>query len=151
MKLKNLRKKIRRLEVQIEKDSKKLAKLKRRLDATAATKTRKAQKKAATRALARQTAGIFTTAEGQDALKEKLGRMAATAIPSGAAPKLRKRPNISPERRAQLSAAMKARWAARRAAAAADVEPAAGFSPVDQPKNISAPSNVIPVQLPPAP
>src|SRR5204862_2088901 len=122
MKLKKRRKKLCRIEVRIQKDSTKLAKLKRRLDATAATKARKTQKKAATRALARQTAGTLTPPESQDALTEKVNRMAATGIPPGLRAKVRKRPNMSPERRAQLSQAMRARWAVRRAAAAARAE-----------------------------
>src|SRR4029077_2401227 len=36
-----------------------------------------------------------------------------------AAPKVKRKLNLSPERRAQLAAAMKARWAAKRAAAEA--------------------------------
>jgi len=151
MKLKTLRKKIRRIESRIQKDSTKLAKLRRRLDATAATKARKAQKGAATRALARQTAGPLATPPNQDALTEKLGRIAAVGTKSGAAPKVRKRPEISPERRAQLSEAMKARWAARRAASAARIESApAALSSVEQPQEISMPPNVIPAQIPSA-
>ena len=100
MKLKNLRKKIRRIETRMREDSRKLAKLKRKLDAVAATKARRAEKKSATRAAAR------LTAESQSPTNKGLSPVTA-----------RRKPNISPERRAQLSAAMKARWAAKRAAA----------------------------------
>ena len=95
MKLKNLRKKVRRLETRLKEGPKKLARLKRKLDAIAAAKARKAQKKAAARAVARQTPNSSTP------IKKK---------------KVKRKLNLSPERRAQLAAAMKARWAAKRAA-----------------------------------
>jgi hypothetical protein len=83
---KNLNKKIRRLIERIEKDTKKLAKLRLKLGSGGAKKKKdKAPEspKRRTRAKARKRA----------------------------------KPNISAERRAELSAAMKARWAAKRAAA----------------------------------
>jgi hypothetical protein len=98
MKLKNLKKKIRRLEARLQEGPKKLARLKRKLEALAAAKARKAQKKAAARAVARQTPNSSTP------IKKK---------------KVKRKLNLSPERRAQLAAAMKARWAAKRAAAEA--------------------------------
>ena len=112
MKLKNLRKKVRRLEARLRAGPKKLARLKRKLDALAAAKARKAQKKVAARAVARQTVKPSTAPKNQNVRP-------AIAAKSGAAPKKVKRKlNLSPERRAQLSAAMKARWAAKRAAEA---------------------------------
>jgi hypothetical protein len=110
MKLKNLEKKVRRLEARLRAGPKKLAKLKRKLAAMSATKARKAQKKAAARAVARQTVQSLSPV----AIKAK----PATAKNPIAAKPVKQKRNISPERRAQLSAAMKARWAAKRAAEA---------------------------------
>ncbi len=43
-------------------------------------------------------------------------------VESGAAKKVKRKLNLTPERRAQLSAAMKARWAAKRATADANTQ-----------------------------
>jgi len=110
MKLKNLEKKVRRLEARLRAGPKKLAKLKRKLAAMSATKARKAQKKAAARAVARQTVQSLSPVASK-------AKPATAKSPIAAKPVKRKR-NISPERRAQLSAAMKARWDAKRAAEA---------------------------------
>jgi hypothetical protein len=99
MKIKNLTKKIRLLEARQKKDAKKLAKLKNKLAA--------AKKKSAARAgKARQSAKSSTGTQ------KKERPMAAK--PKG---KVKRKLNLSPERRAQLAAAMKARWAAKRAGA----------------------------------
>jgi hypothetical protein len=113
MKLKTLKKKVRRLEARLREGPKKLAQLKRKLDALQAAKARKAQKKAAARAVARQTA------KPSPAKKKKTAAPAPAKKPAAPAKQKRKL-NISPERRAQLSAAMKSRWAARRAAVEAN-------------------------------
>src|SRR6476646_10258432 len=92
MKLKTLKKKIRRLEARLLEGPKKLAKLKGKLAAKAAA-TRKKNRS--------------STAKSQ----------VTPAGAQGAAPKKVKRKlNLSPERREQLAAAMRARWAAKRAA-----------------------------------
>jgi hypothetical protein len=96
MKLKNLRKKIRRLEKRLQEGPKKLARLKQRLQAAEAAKAMKAARKSAARATAARP---------------------AVQKPSSVK-KPKKKLNLSPERRAQLSAEMKARWAAKRAAEA---------------------------------
>jgi len=94
MKLKTLKKKIRRLEARLQEGPKKLAKLKGKLAAKAAA-TRKKNR--------------GSTAKSQ----------VTPAGAQGAAPKKVKRKlNLSPERREQLAAAMRARWAAKRAAEA---------------------------------
>ena len=94
MNLKNLNKKIRRLVNRIEKDTKKLAKFRMRLNAPKRTKRSAKKNKPAAR------------------------RKPAQAKTSNAvAPAAKKKHTMSPERRAQLSAAMNARWAAKRAAA----------------------------------
>jgi hypothetical protein len=100
MKMKDLRKKIRRLEKRLREGPKKLAKLERRLEAAEAAKALNAARKSAARA----TAVLFA-----DAIMPK-------------AKKGKRKLNLSPERRAQLAAAMRARWAAKRAAEANAVE-----------------------------
>jgi predicted nucleic acid-binding Zn-ribbon protein len=108
MKLKSLEKKIRRLEARLRAGPRKLAKLKRKLEAMSAAKARKAQKKAAARAVARQTVQSLT------ATPKKTVKPGSAKKPV-AVGKVKRKLNLSPERRAQLSAAMKARWAAKRA------------------------------------
>jgi hypothetical protein len=110
MKLKNLTKKIRRLEARLLKDAKKLAKLKRKRGAATTKKAGKTVR-ASTRAK--------TKPRGQS--------VAAVQEPSGAK-KVRRKLNLTPERRAQLAAAMKARWAAKRAAAATNPQTTSGAS-----------------------
>jgi hypothetical protein len=105
MKIKTLRKKIRKLEARLQEGPKKLAALKRKLEAVTAANARKAKRKLAARAGA-------------------AGKAVETLKPAGApkrpvAKKAKRKLNLSPERRAQLAAAMKARWAARKAAAEA--------------------------------
>jgi hypothetical protein len=117
MKLKNLKKKVRRLEARLRAGPKKLARLKRKLKAMEAAKARKAQKKAAARAVARRT-----VKSSKPVVKKA---KPATAKSPTAAKTVKRKPNISPERRAQLSAAMKARWAARKADLAANSQSAA--------------------------
>ena len=95
MKQKNLKKKIRRLEKRLQEGPKKLARLKQKLQAGEAAKAARARKKSAAK-----------TPKPIEAKK------------SGAVKKAKKKLNLSPERRAQLAAAMKARWAAKRAAQA---------------------------------
>ena len=97
MKLKNLRKKIRRLEKRLQEGPKKLAKLRDKLKAAEAAKALKAKGKSAV-PVAKPSA--------------------STEKKSGTTTKAKRKLNLSPERRAQLSAAMKARWAAKRAAEA---------------------------------
>jgi len=94
MKMKDLRKKIRRLEKRLREGPQNLAKLKRRLEAEEAVKALNAARKSAVRA----AAALIAEAKKSRARKAK------------------RKLNLSAERRAQLSAAMKARWAAKRAA-----------------------------------
>jgi colicin import membrane protein len=108
MKLKSLKKKIQRLEKRLQAGPKKLAKLKQKLQAAEAAKAAKAKKKSAARARA-----AAKPAKPIEAKK------------SGAGKKVKKKLNLSPERRAQLAEAMKARWAAKRAAEA-NVKAASG-------------------------
>jgi predicted RNase H-like nuclease (RuvC/YqgF family) len=102
MKTKNLKKKIRRLEKRLQDGPKKLTKLKQRLQAAETARKLKAARKSTARA-ARAGAKSSKRAEPKKPAAVKKGK---------------KKLNLSPERRAQLAAAMKARWAAKRAAEA---------------------------------
>jgi len=108
MRLKTLQKKIRRLEARLQKGATKLAKLKQKLGAAATAAAGKAKRKSAARA-GRARRRIKRSAQTQ----EKKGRVTAKSP-------VKRKLNLSPERRAQLAAAMKARWAAKRAAAEAE-------------------------------
>ena len=111
MKLKNLRKKIRRLEKRLQEGGKRLAKLRQRLQAAEAAKAMKAARKSAAHAAAARPA-----AKKPSSVK-----------------KAKKKLNLSPERRAQLSVAMKARWAAKRAAEANTKSDSAGHDSAQRP------------------
>ena len=105
MKLKTLKKKIRRLETRLLEGPKKLAKLKVKLGALVKANAAKSRKKAA--ATGKKNRG--TTAESQ---------AKSTSAKGSASKKVKRKLNLSPERREQLAAAMRARWAAKRAAEA---------------------------------
>lgn len=122
MKLKNLKKKIRRLEARLQEGPKKLAKLKRKLAAATAASAEKARRKAAAhaRAALQPVKPATTTQKKRVPSKAKAPTKPAGAKAPDTARKVKKKLNLSPERRAQLSAAMKARWAAKRAAAEAN-------------------------------
>ena len=102
MKLKKLKKKIQQLEKCLREGSEKLASLRRKLQQAETAKALKAARKSAARA---------TALAGKNSPEPTTG-----AKKPGSAKKAKKRLNLSPERRAQLAAAMKARWAAKRAA-----------------------------------
>ena len=96
MKLKKLKKKIQELEKRLREDSEGLGNLRRKLQQAESAKALKAARKSAARATA------------------SVGKKSPELTPGAKKPK--KKLNLSPERRAQLAAAMKARWAAKRAA-----------------------------------
>jgi len=102
MKLKKLKKKIQQLEQRLREGPEKLASLKRKLQQAESAKALKAARRSAARATA--SAG------------KKFGEPTISAKKTRSARKARRKLNLSPERRAQLAAAMKARWAAKRAA-----------------------------------
>lgn len=104
MKLKKLRRKIQELEKRLREDPKRLAKLRRKLQQAESAKALRAARKSAARAIANREDIPELTADGKKS--------------AGIKRKKKKKLNLSPERRAQLSAAMKARWAAKRAAEA---------------------------------
>jgi len=102
MKLKKLKKKIQELEKRLREGPGKLASLRRKVQQAESAKALKAARKSAARATA--SAG-------------KTFREPTTSAKEPSSPKKAKRKlNLSPERRAQLSAAMKARWTAKRTA-----------------------------------
>ncbi len=123
MKLKNLRKKIRRLEKRVRKGQTKLAKLRRKLEAKEHAQGRKADRESAVRVRAARQ-----TAKSSRRINSKPDAKATTAKKPGVVKKVRRVVNLSPERRAQLAAAMKARWAAKKAA----VETSPESAPTDQ-------------------
>ena len=102
MKLKKLKKKILQIEKCLREDSERLGRLRRRLQQAESAKALKAARKSAARA---------TASVGKNSSEPTIG-----AKKPSDAKKAKKKLNLSPERRAQLSAAMKARWAAKRAA-----------------------------------
>src|ERR1700736_3031613 len=124
MKLKKLTKKIRLLEARLQKGAKKLAKLKQKLGAatkaggTAAPSTSKKKSTARPGAARRAGKSSATQKKGRRLTAKPRVRPVAAKRP-GAGKKVKRKLNLSPERRAQLAAAMKARWAAKRAAVAA--------------------------------
>ncbi len=134
MKPKNLSKKIRRLEARLQKGAKKLAKLKQKLEAAATAGAAKKKRKSAVRAdKARKRVETSGRAEKKNRrLTPEPGMRAVAAKRPITAKKVKRKLNLTPERRAQLAAAMKARWAAKRAAAAANTQNTSteqGFAP----------------------
>jgi hypothetical protein len=102
MKPKKLKKRIQQLEKRLREDTQKLTRLRRKLQESESAKALKAARKSAARAAASAT--------------KKSGEPTTGAKKLSGAKKLKRKLNLSPERRAQLAAAMKARWAAKRAA-----------------------------------
>ena len=139
MKPKNLSKKIRRLEVRLQKGAKKLTKLKQKLEAAVAASAAKKKRKSAVRAgEGRKRVKTSGRAEKKNrgVAPELRIQTAAVKRPS-AVKKVKRKLNLTPERRAQLAAAMKARWAAKRAAAGATTQNTLieqGFTPGQGPQ-----------------
>src|SRR4030095_17070400 len=105
MKPKNLSKKIRRLEVRLQKGAKKLAKLKQKLEAPAAASAAKKKRKSADRA------GEVRKKVKSSGRAEK--KTAAVKRPS-TVKNVKRKLNLTQELRAQLAAAIKGRWRAKR-------------------------------------
>jgi chromosome segregation ATPase len=117
MKRKKLKRKIQQLEKRLREGPDKLAKLKRKLQQAETAKALKAARKSAARATAnRQIVAISASIEKGPHVK-----------------KAKKKLNLSPERRAQLSEAMKARWVAKRAAAGGNTNSTNQNSPTPPP------------------
>ena len=110
MKLKNLKKKMQRLEKRLREGPQKLAKLRRKLEGAEAAKRMKAARKSAARA-----AGARPATKSSPSIAKKSPAQTPSAKKPRHVKKAKRKLNLSPERRAQLAAAMKARWAAKRA------------------------------------
>jgi hypothetical protein len=117
MKLKKLKKKIQELERRLREGPGKLAWLRRKLQQAESAKALKAARKSAARATARSSGKGSASVEKPRPIK-----------------KTKRKLNLSPERRAQLSAAMKARWAAKRAAAGSNASSTNQNSPTPPPQ-----------------
>jgi predicted nucleic acid-binding Zn-ribbon protein len=124
MKLKKIKKKIQQLEKRLREGPDKLARLKRKLQQGETAKALKAAARAtANRKSARASAPSESTTGGKK---------------SDGSNKTKRKLNLSPERRAQLAAAMKARWAAKRAAQIGNTTSAdqnSGMPPAQPPEN----------------
>ena len=137
MKLKNLRKKTMRLEKRLREGPKKLAKLRRKLEAMEAKKALRAARRSAAHATAPRLAAKPSTS-----VEEKSPAQAAVEQPASVK-KAKKSLNLSPERRKQLATAMKARTAKRAAEASA--------TPASADDRYSAPASIPPTpELAPA-
>jgi chromosome segregation ATPase len=119
---KSLKKKIRRLEARLQKGEKKLARLKQKLGA--------AEKRAAAKPKSK-SAGLAQKAGKASGSTAKNKKPSKTVKGSGAAKRAKRKLNLTPERREQLAAAMRARWAAKRAAAGANTQQSSGPAPGD--------------------
>src|SRR5262252_437925 len=120
MKIKRLSKKIQRLESRLRKGAKKLASLKQKLKAAEAARRDKAERRRAARAReALIPVRVAALQKSQRRLTAKTASKPVRRSERISIKEVKKKRQITPERRAQLSAAMKARWAAKRAAAAA--------------------------------
>jgi hypothetical protein len=132
---KSLKKKIRRLEARLQKGAKKLARLKQKLGAAEKRAAAKPKSKSAGRA---QKAGKASASIDKNKKRSPLktgAKPAATVKGSGAVKSAKRKLNLTPERREQLAAAMRARWAAKRAAAGTNTQQSSG----SQPGNASRP------------
>ena len=130
-KVKSLTKKIRRLEARLKKGEQKLARLKQKLGAAETRAAAKPKSKSAGRAKKAGKASASVNRK-KDHVPLKAGvKPAATGKGSGAVKSTKRKLNLTPERRAQLAAAMKARWAAKRAAAGTNTQQSLGPQPGD--------------------
>ena len=118
MKLKKITKKIRRLEARLQRGATKLADLKRKLKAGQAAQLAKAKSKSSART--RKALTVRGASEPSQTVRQRLIAMTAPKPERTrrvrSIERVKRKRHITPERRAQLSAAMKARWAAKRAA-----------------------------------
>ena len=135
MKTKRLTKKIQRLEERLQKGAKKLASLKQKLRAAEAARLAKTKRKRKTGAReALIPARIALLQKNQRHLTAKTAPKRAGASRRISFEEVKKKRHITPERRAQLSAAMKARWAAKRAAAPQNNSPDQGSTSGEAPQ-----------------
>ena len=128
-KFKSLQKKIRRLEARLQKGSKRLAKLKQKLGAAETRAAAKPKSKSPERAknAGKAPASIDKKKEGLPVTVKQTAAVKGSDAGKSAKRKL----NLTPERREQLAAAMRARWAAKRAAAGTNTQQSSGPQPGD--------------------
>ena len=114
MKRRKLEKKVGRLEALLRKGKKKLSKLKRKIKADSTAATKKKNRKSTKPLEAERASNEAALAERRtsDSRVEGTGRSKGTSQR-----KVKQTRSLTPEGRAKLSAAMKARWAAKRASA----------------------------------
>jgi hypothetical protein len=136
VKLKNLRKKVRRLEKWLQEGAKKLARLRQKLQAAQAAKAMKASGKPAARATATRLAPKPSTPI------EKKSPTQTSKKPR-ASKKAKRKLNLSPERRAQLAAAKRAAEASATPASADDQHSAADSTP--QAPELASPLAAVPM------
>jgi chromosome segregation ATPase len=117
MNLKTLRKKIQKLETRLQDGPAKLARWKSKLAKLEKAKAQKAKRKAAAPAAQRLKPGPKSAQREKKPSAKSPPATAADTQGNKPAAKVKRKLNLSPERRAQLSAAMKGRWAAKRAGA----------------------------------
>ena len=133
-KFKSLQKRIRRLEARLQKGEKKLARLKQKLGAAETRAAAKPKSKSAGHA---QKGGKASASIDKNKKPSKTGvKPAASVKGSDAAKSAKRKLNLTPERREQLAAAMRARWAAKRAAAGVNTQqsPASAAGDASQPQ-----------------
>jgi predicted RNase H-like nuclease (RuvC/YqgF family) len=130
-KFKSLQKKIRRLEARLQKGEKKLARLKQKLGAAETRAAAKPKgKSTGVTQKASNASGSIDKNKKRSPLKTGV-KPAANVQGSGSAKSAKRKLNLTPERREQLAAAMRARWAAKRAAAGANTQQSSGSAPGD--------------------
>ena len=127
-KVKSLTKKIRRLEARLKKGEQKLAKLKQKLGAAEKRAAAKPKSKSTGRV---QKAGKASASSDKKKPSKTGVKPAAGVKGSGPAKAAKRKLNLTPERREQLAAAMRARWAAKRAAAGMNTQQSVGPQPGD--------------------
>jgi predicted RNase H-like nuclease (RuvC/YqgF family) len=128
-KFKSLQKRIRRLEARLQKGEKKLARLKQKLGAA---ETRAAAKPKGKSTAVTQKASKVSASIDKNKKPSKTGVKPAASVEGPTAAKSAKRKlNLTPERREQLAAAMRARWAAKRAATGTNTPDSSGPQPGD--------------------
>jgi hypothetical protein len=128
---KSLQKKIRRLEARLQKGAKKLARLKQKLRAaeTRAAARPKSKSPGVTQKAGKASASIDKNKK-RSPLKTDV-KPAASVKGSGSAKSAKRKLNLTPERREQLAAAMRARWAAKKAATGTNTQQSFGPQPGD--------------------
>jgi len=130
-KFKSLQKKIRRLEARLQKGEKKLARLKQKLGA-AETRAAAKPKGKSTEVTQKASKASASIDKNKKRSPLKTGAKPAASVKGSDAGKSAKRKlNLTPERREQLAATMRARWAAKRAAAGANTQQSSGSAPGD--------------------